>query len=298
MAETKEKTADSAAGQVSTAERVSTVELDRRRYRKKAQLKSILVSLASSVVVAAVLIYLVINSKGWSEVQKTFFNPEYFAKALPRVAEGLLLNLQVLFFAIIGVAIFASLLAVMRTLRGAIFMPLRIIATAYVDLVRGVPVILTLYLVGFGIPALEITPRLDPAFWGAVAIIICYSAYVAEVLRSGIESVHPSQRTAARALGLNYGQTLRQVVMPQAVRKVTPALMNDFVAMQKDVGLISVLGAVDAIRAAQIINQSTFNYTPYVLAGIFFILMSLPFLWLTEWLNRRARQREQVGGIV
>jgi polar amino acid transport system permease protein len=131
-----------------------------------------------------------------------------------------------------------------------------------------------------------------------VALVLTYSAYVAEVLRAGIEAVHPSQRQAARSLGLSYNQTLRVVVLPQAVRKVTPALMNDFVSMQKDVGLISVLGAVDAVRAAQIEVAQTFNFTPYVVAGLLFVLLSWPTIRLTDWFSARARRREQIGALV
>ncbi|WP_225871925.1 amino acid ABC transporter permease [Scrofimicrobium canadense] len=163
---------------------------------------------------------------------------------------------------------------------------------------RGIPLLLVLYLVGFGIPGLDIFPRLPAPFWGTIALILTYSSYIAEVLRAGIEAVHPSQRMAARSLGLSYNQTSRVVVMPQAVRKVTPALMNDFVSMQKDVGLISVLGAVDAIRSAQIVVASTYNFTPYVVAGVLFVLMSWPMIRLTDWYTAQAQSREQMGGQV
>lgn len=140
--------------------------------------------------------------------------------------------------------------------------------------------------------------RLPYEFWGTVALTLTYSAYVSEVLRSGIEAVHPSQRQAARSLGLSHAQSMRLVVVPQAVRKVTPALMNDFVALQKDVGLISVLGAVDAVRAAQIETAQYFNFTPYVLAGVLFVLLAIPTVRLTDWYTARVREREQIGGIV
>jgi polar amino acid transport system permease protein len=160
------------------------------------------------------------------------------------------------------------------------------------------PLIIVLYLVGFGIPGLGALPRMPLEFWGTIALILTYSAYVSEVFRAGIESVHPSQRLAARSLGLSYGKTLRLIVMPQAVRKVTPALMNDFIAMQKDVGLISVLGAVDAVRAAQIETAQAFNFTPYVLAGLLFVLLALPMIRLTDWYSARLREREQAGSTV
>ena len=191
------------------------------------------------------------------------------------------------------------LLASLRTLRGPIFFPVRALVAGYTDLFRGLPLIIVLYLVGFGIPGLRLDiPRFPAEFWGTIALILTYSAYVSEVFRAGIESVHPSQRLAARSLGLSHGQTMRLVVLPQAIRKVTPALMNDFVAMQKDVGLISVLGAIDAVRAAQIETASSFNFTPYVLAGLLFVLLALPMIRLTDWYTARMRAREQAGSIV
>lgn len=276
----------------------SRIEQDRVVFRKQQNTKSILISVGSTLAFAAFLGFTVLSSPGWAAVQKSFFNWEIGAQYFPRILQGLWLNIRVLFFASIGVAILGSLLAVARTLRGSVFTPILLLAAAYTDVFRGLPVLLVLYLVGYGIPALDIFPRMPAYFWGTIALLLCYSAYVGEVLRAGIEAVHPSQRMAARSLGLTYNQTLRIVVLPQAVRKVTPALMNDFVSMQKDVGLISVLGAVDAIRAAQIASATTYNSTPYVVAGILFILLSWPFIRLTDWYTARAQQREQVGGQV
>ena len=178
------------------------------------------------------------------------------------------------------------------------FFPLRFLAAAYTDIFRGIPFIVVLYLIGFGIPALNPTRRIDVTLLGTVALIITYTSYVSEVLRAGLESVHPSQRYAARSLGLTHGQTMRHIIVPQAVRKVTPALMNDFISMQKDVGLISVLGATDAIRAAQLQQATTYNFTSYVVAGIFFIILSFPFIRLSDWYTARLRKREQMGGTV
>ncbi|SDQ37396.1 amino acid ABC transporter permease [Leucobacter chromiiresistens] len=276
----------------------SAIELERRGYRRARKRQSVLISIASTLVFAAVLVLVLVNSPGWDAVRETFFDPAIAVEAFPRVIKGLWLNIQVLFVAAIGVAVLGTLLAIARTLKGPVFTPLRLIAAGYTDLFRGIPVLLVLYLVGFGIPGLELTGRLPAQFWGTIALILCYSAYVSEVLRAGIDAVHPSQRLAARSLGLSHAKTLRLVVMPQAVRKVTPALMNDFVSMQKDVGLISVLGAVDAIRAAQIEVASSYNFTPYVLAGVLFVLLSLPFIRLTDWLTARAQRREQIGGAV
>jgi polar amino acid transport system permease protein len=277
---------------------VSSVEIDRRAFRKKQSGRSVLISLASTVVLAAVVWLLVINTPGWAAVQQAFFDPGVAWSYLPTILLGLWLNVQILFYAAIGVAIFATLLAIVRTLRGPVFYPLRVIATVYTDLFRGMPLIIVLYLVGFGIPALGVFPRLPPEFWGTAALILTYSAYVSEVLRAGMEAVHPSQRLAARSLGLTHAQTLRLVVLPQGVRKVTPALVNDFVSMQKDVGLVSVLGAIDAVRAAQIAEANTYNFTPYVIAGLLFVAISWPLIRLTDWLAARAQTREQIGGTV
>ena len=276
----------------------SPVELSRRAYRRTQTTRSVLISLASTLAFAFLLWLTVINTPGWAAVQQTFFNTDVLVQSFPRVISGLWLNIRVLFFAALGVAIFSLVIAGIRTLRGPIFFPLRALAAGYTDLFRGMPLIIVLYLVGFGVPGLQLFPAMPAEFWGTLALILVYSAYVSEVFRAGIEAVHPSQRLAARSLGLSYGKTLRLVVMPQAVRKVTPALMNDFVAMQKDVGLISVLGAVDAVRAAQIETALAYNFTPYVLAGLLFILLSVPMIRLTDWYTARQRRREQGGSIV
>lgn len=276
----------------------SALELERRAFRRARSQRSLLVSVLSTIVFAVVLWFVLTGSPGWERVQQSFFNIEVAIAAFPRVLQGLLLNLQVLVVAALGVAIFGTLLAMTRTLRGAVFTPLRLLAAGYTDLFRGMPLLLVLYIIGFGVPGLELTGRMPAQFWGTIALILTYSAYVSEVLRAGIEAVHPSQRLAARSLGLSHAKTLRLIVMPQAVRKVTPALMNDFVSMQKDVGLISVLGAVDAVRAAQIEVANSYNFTPYVLAGVLFVLLSWPFIRVTDWVTARAQQREQIGGTV
>jgi polar amino acid transport system permease protein len=277
---------------------VSAVELDRRAFRKKQSGRSVLISLISTLVLAVIVWLSVVNTPGWALVQQAFFDPKIAWNFFPSILLGLWLNIQILFFAAIGVAIFATLLAIIRTLRGAVFYPIRVLATIYTDLFRGMPLIIVLYLVGFGIPALGVFPRLPPEFWGTVALILTYSAYVSEVLRAGMEAVHPSQRLAARSLGLSHAQTLRLVVLPQGVRKVTPALVNDFVSMQKDVGLVSVLGAIDAVRAAQIAEAETYNFTPYIVAGLLFVAISWPLIRLTDRLSSRAQRREQIGGTV
>lgn len=258
------------------------------------------ISAVSTIALAVILWLTIVSTPGWAQVQKTFFDLEVAQAALPRVWDGFLLNLRVLVFAVLGVLVVSVLIAVIRTTRGPVLFPLRAIATGYTDLFRGLPLIIVLYLVGYGIPGLQGpgAERIPAAVLGTVALILTYSAYVSEVFRAGIEAVHPSQRLAARALGLSHGKSLRLVILPQAVRKVTPALMNDFVAMQKDVGLISVLGAVDAVRAAQIETAAAYNFTPYVVAGLLFVLLALPMIRFTDWYTARLRSREQIGGIV
>lgn len=276
----------------------SEVEFSRRAYRKRQQLKSVITSLISTIVLAAIIVVGLEMSPGWPRVKETFFSPEYFAASLPEVLTGLWLNVKVLVVALIGVAIFATLIALVRTSNNPVLFPLRVLAALYTTIMRGVPMIVVLYLIGFGIPGLGIFGRIDPSLLGTIAVVMGYSAYVAEVLRAGFNDVHPSQRASARSLGLTAGQTTRMIVIPQALRKVAPALMNDFISMQKDVGLISVLGAVDAVRAAQIEVASTYNFTPYVVASLLFILMSVPFILLNDWYTARLRKRELSGGTV
>jgi polar amino acid transport system permease protein len=280
-----------------TLHQPSALELERRAFRRRREQRSVLVAIASTLAFAAIAWVAVFNTPGWAAVQESFFNPQVALEALPRVWEGFLLNLQVLAISVVTVGISALFLALLRTLRGPVFFPLRVIAAAYTDLFRGLPFIIVLFLVGFGIPTL-INTRIPPIVLGALAVTLTYSAYVAEVIRAGIEAVHPSQRLAARALGLGYGQTLGRVVLPQALRKMTPPLMNDFISMQKDDGLISILGAVDAVRAAQIVAAQTYNFTPYVVAGILFVLLAIPTIRLTDWYTARLRDREQTGSIL
>lgn len=289
--------ADTAASNATSP--VSDVERSRREYRRRQQLKSVVTSLISTIVLAAIVVTGLKMSPGWPRVKQTFFSAQYFAKSFPDVLDGLWLNVKVLVIAVIGVAIFATLIALVRTSKNPVMFPLRALAALYTTVMRGIPMIVVLYLIGFGIPGLQLTKqRIDPSLLGTIAVIMGYSAYVAEVLRAGFNDVHPSQRASARSLGLTAGQTTRMIVIPQALRKVAPALMNDFISMQKDVGLISVLGAVDAVRAAQIEVASSYNFTPYVVASLLFILMSVPFILLNDWYSERLRKREQSGGMV
>ncbi len=278
----------------------SPAEQERRRIRVRAHRRSLLVSLTSTVVFAVVVWFGLTSTPGWSRVQASFFDWPTAEKALPLVLNGLLLNLRVLFFAAIGVLIFGLLLALMRTLRNPVFFPLRLFARVYVDFFRGLPLLIVLYLVGFGVPGLRLdgVGRISPELLGIAALVLTYSAYVAEVFRAGIEAIHPSQRLAARSLGLSYAQSMRYVVLPQAVRRVAPPLMNDFVSLQKDVGLISILGAVDAVRAAQIQVAMSANFTPYLVAGLLFVLLAIPSIRFADHITEKFAKREQVGNLL
>jgi len=253
----------------------------------------------STVVFAAVLYVAVTSAPGWPRVQAAFLDPSVATASLPSILRGMWLNLRVLAVAAVLTVALALVVAVVRTLRGPVWLPLRLLATGYVDLFRGIPLIVLLYLIGFGVPALRFTDgRISSVALGTAAIVLTYSAYVSEVFRAGIETVHPSQRLGARSLGLSYAQSMRLVVLPQAVRRVMPPLLNDFVAMQKDVGLISLLGAVDAVRAAQIAQLDGFNFTPYVVVALLFVLLSVPTARLADWVSIRATRREQAGAVL
>jgi len=272
---------------------VTTAALDRVAYRQSRARRSTLIALVSTVVFAAVLLLAVTSSPGWPRVRESFFNLRIGWESLPALLEGLWLNVRVLVVCQVLILIFGLGLAAVRTLRGPVWFPLRALATGYVDLFRGLPLLICLYLVGFGLPGLRLSglPN-NPVLLGGLALVLIYSAYVAEVFRAGIESVHPSQLAAAKSLGLNHRRTMQLVVLPQATRRVTPALLNDFVALQKDCGLISVLGAVDAVRAAQISAATTYNFTPYVVAGLLFVALAIPSARLADWAAKRVATRQ------
>jgi polar amino acid transport system permease protein len=278
---------------------VSEIQLRREEFRRGRARRSTLIAVVSTLIFAVLGTLTVLNSPGWSRVQEQFFDADVAVASFPRILAGLWVNIRVLVVAAVCVLILGLTIAALRTLRGPVFFPVRALATLYTDLFRGLPLIIVLYVVGFGIPGLRLpgVPT-SPVILGTVALVLTYSAYVAEVFRAGIESVHPSQRAAARSIGLSYRQTLRLVVVPQAVRRVTPPLLNDFVAMQKDVGLISVLGAVDAVRAAQIESARYFDFTPYIVAGVLFVLLAIPCARFADALAARAVRREQAGAVV
>ena len=254
--------------------------------------RGIVIAIVSTVVVFSVLGYAIVSSDGWPRVQQSFFDPETFDESLPRVTAAFWVNVQLFLLAEVLVLVLGLVLAVLRSLPGAALAPIRLLATAYVDLFRALPGILVVSMLGFGIPALDIegVPN-DEFFWALVALTLLYSAYVSEVYRAGIDSVHPSQAAAARSLGLSQLQAMRFVVLPQAVRRVVPPLLNDFIGLQKDTALVSVLGVVEVFRAAQIRQAATFNNTPYVITAVIFILLTIPMARLVDWLVRREQRR-------
>ena len=273
-------------------------QLARDAYRRSQTRRSTWVALVSTLVITVLAVLGVRATPGWPRVKESFFNASVARASLPKVAEGLWLNIRVMVVCAVLIVIVALLLALARTVRGPAFFPLRALATGYIDVFRGLPLILVLLLVGFGLPGLRLRGiPTDAVQLGALALVLCYSAYVAEVFRAGIESVHPSQVAAARALGLTRGQSLRHVVLPQAVRRVVPPLLNDLVSLSKDSGLISILGAVDAVRAAQIETAKFANFTPYVVAGVLFVLITIPLTRFTDWLARRSGWLAAQGGL-
>ena len=260
--------------------------------------RGVTIAVVSTVVVVGVVVYLILHSSHWPEFKQAFFNREFLRQSFPDVVHAFLRNIEYFLIAEPLILALALLLAVMRSLPGPVFFPIRVLATVYVDVFRGIPTILVIYLLGFGIPTLQI-PGLpsSAAFWGVVGLILSYSAYVAEVYRAGIESVHPSQTAAARSLGLTRVQTLRFVIVPQAVRRVIPPLLNDFIALQKDTALIAVVAGTvpEAFLEGQIWQNATFNFTPIVGVAICFLVITLPLTRFTDWLVARQRARRQAG---
>ena len=247
---------------------------------REAGTRAALIAFASTVVFVVAFVVIVANSEAWPAVREQYFNGEAFVDSWPIVLSGFWLDMQMFVVAEIVILAFALVLAAIRALRGPAFFPLRMVVIGFIDLIRGVPIILLILLLGFGLPALRLpgVPN-SPLFWGVTALIISYSAYTAEVYRSGIESVHASQVMSARSLGLTQTQTLRHVVIPQAVRNVVPALLNGLVSLQKDVALVYILGVREAVREAQIITARTFNYTPYLAATVLFLGFTFVYGW-------------------
>jgi len=273
-------------------------ELERRRLRRRLQARSATIATVMTVLVFVVAGVVITGSPGWPNVKDYFFSWPDAKESLPAIRDAIWLNIKMFLVAEVFILVFAMLIAMARVSRSPWLMPLRVTALVYTDVVRGIPTILLVYLFAFGMPALELQglPN-SPFFWATAALIVSYSAYVAEVFRSGIESVHPSQWASAQALGLSRGQTLRHVIIPQAVRRVVPPLLNDFVSLQKDTALASAAGVFEAVATARDYTLYNFNFTPYLVVAVFFIAMTVPLARLCDWLTARMRRRELAGAL-
>jgi polar amino acid transport system permease protein len=265
--------------------RAVRAEAERRRARRGAAIAAV-----STVVVVGGLVTLLVTSPGWDSVRETFFDPEAFKTSFPAVLRGFWLDVKIFVVVEIAVLILGLIVALVRTTRAPALFPLRALAVVYTDVLRGIPTILVVYLVGFGVPALELSGLpTDPVVLGGIGLTLSYTAYVTEVYRAGIDSVHPSQRQAALAVGLTGPQALRFVVLPQAVRRVLPPLLNDFISLQKDVALVAILGPQEAFRVAQIDASSTFNYTPLLAAAALYLCVTIPLARVLDHMQKRSR---------
>ena len=271
---------------------MGTITGRRAAYERARKRRSTVVATVSSLAVVTAIVVLVPKMPRWDRVHESFFNGERFADSLPRLLDAFVLDIKIFAWSMPAIVALALLIAVTRNSRSAALFPLRVLTIAFTDVMRGVPIILWIYLIGFGVPGLGIDrPWNSPLIWGSVALVLTYSAYIAEVFRAGIESVHESQRAAARSLGLSSWQTMRHVVLPQAIRRVVPPLMNDMVSLQKDVALVSLIGPIEILRQAGIDKSKFANFTPYIAAAAIFLLITIPLTRTTDWLIERERRR-------
>jgi polar amino acid transport system permease protein len=255
--------------------------------------RSAVVAALSTIVVFGAVGFIIVSSPGWPRFQASFFNLEVMARAAPGIFGAFMVNVRIFLVAEVAILGLALVIAVMRGLPGPAFFPLRLFAIAFVDFFRGVPGILIVYVLGLGIPGLRLGLPTDPLLWGIVALVLIYSAYVSEVYRAGIESIHPSQEAAARSLGLSRFQSLRHVILPQAVRRVVPPLLNDFIGLQKDSALVGLIGPIEAFRQSQISQSANFNFSPYIVTALLFLAITIPLARLVDWLV--ARQQRSGG---
>ena len=290
----------------SEGDRRPDLEVEARRSRLLEGLRleaegarGVAIALLSTAVFVAAVLLAITQSPGWPEVRRVFFDWHDISSSFPEIARAFVLNVKVFSVCEVFILVFALLIAVLRSLPGPVFFPLRALAVIYADLARGVPTILVIALLGYGAPALQLTgvPR-SRVFWAGVGLVLVYSGYVAEVYRAGIESVHPSQEAAARSLGLSRFQALRRVILPQAIRRVIPPLLNDFIGLQKDTALVGTLGVVEAFNQSQIDSSATFTFGSYLAAAALFVALTIPLARLTDWLVARDRRRRQAASVV
>lgn len=264
----------------------------RKTLSRRERYVPVLASVVSTGIVVGLLVWWIGSSEQWPAVRRQFFSWTHMVESWPRVLRGFWLNMRIWVIAEIVILVFSLLLATCRSFSGPLAAPFRFLTILYIDILRGMPGLLLMLLLGFGVPALQLNglPQ-SSTFWGSVALIASYAAYTAEVYRSGIEAVHDGQRAAAKALGLNQWQTMRYAIIPQAIRNVSPALLNGAVSLQKDVALLSVLGVRDAVREAQIFTARTFNYSSLIVAAGLFLVASIPLARFADWYTRRDQNR-------
>jgi polar amino acid transport system permease protein len=266
----------------------------RELYERARRRRSVAIATFSTVIVVGALIILIPMAPGWQKVRQAFFDGDVFVDTFPGLVDAFWLDVKILLWSTPPILVVALLVALARNTRSPALFPLRAFAVVYTDVLRGIPVILLVYLVGFGVPALGLSRTWsNPLIWGTVTLVLSYSAYVAEVIRSGIDGVHESQRAGARSLGMTSHQTMSAVVLPQAFRNIVPPMMNSFVSLQKDVALVSLIGPVEILRQAGIDKAKTANFTPYVAAAAIFLLLTIPCTRLADW--ALARQRRRTG---
>ena len=265
----------------------------REQYEQKQRRRSILVATLSTIFVIVAIVIFVPMTPGWEKVQKSFFNGVVLSKTFPKLLNAFTVNVMIFAWSAPAIAVLGLMIALARDAKSPALFPLRIFGAAFTDIFRGVPVILTVYLIGFGIPGLGLPrPWNSPFIWGSLALILTYSAYVAEIFRAGIDSVHPSQRSAALSLGLSERQVMRDVILPQAIRNVVPSQMNMLIALQKDVSLLSFIGPVEIFRQAGVYKSLFANFTPYVGAAIIFLIVTIPATRYADYLMaRQMRER-------
>lgn len=275
---------------------LSARQQQRNAHRRKRAVRRASIGAISTLLVLGAIVWVVMNAPGWPRVRETFFSAFHAKQSLPFITDAFWLNIRLFIVIELLVLPLALLVAVVRVIPSPAMMPFKILAATYTDIFRGAPTLLVVLLVGFGFPALNLAGLPTSLFWlGTIALTLSYGAYVSEVLRAGILSVHPTQWASGRALGLSYGQTLIWVILPQAVRRVTPPLINDFVSLQKDTALLSTIGLVEALRAAQVYQAETFNFTSLGISALFFIAVTIPIARFTDWLTVRSMRRQGGG---
>jgi polar amino acid transport system permease protein len=276
--------------------RPSARELERRAIRRRRARRDVLLATVALVVVLGGLALVLTSAPGWPRVKATFFNWHYIHGSFHEVTTGLVKNIAIFMICEPVILVLGAGVAIVRSTASPLMLPFRVLAVIYADVVRGIPTLLLVYLFGFGIPALNLQGLTTSTFWlGSAALVVSYTAYVSEVFRAGIESVHPSQVASADALGLSRWQSMLHVILPQATRRVAPPLLNDFISLQKDTALLSVITVFEAFFSAQDYENYKFNYSSLTLAAICFVVLTVPFTRFTDWLTRRARRRELAG---